>query len=293
MIYLAWDSRNLLVLTLSSANYILLILTLILLISINFILPAGSVFLLGSFGASLSYKKALNAHIVCLPARYLPGSIWHSVGKMAHYRSHGIVLARLTIFVCLENLITLGGAFILGGGGVSYFRGLHDSWGRVAGLAAVMGVLGIIVTACITNWYVSKQINDNFSCMLFLKSFIFYTIGCAIFGFVFSLYMLSLLSSGNQLNIVEAGGTYIFSWAIGFVSLFTPQGLGVTEFITGMLLTVHLPNSSLAVLVAGFRVIRLISDVCIWIIYSILLKFTQMNSKYTGENIAIQTDVQV
>ena len=53
---------------------------------------------------------------------------------------------------------------------------------------------------------------------------------------------------------------YWLSWAAGFLAVFAPQGLGVFEFVAGLLLQSTMPFASIAVLVAGFRVCMLSGD---------------------------------
>lgn len=63
-------------------------------------------------------------------------------------------------------------------------------------------------------------------------------------------------SDGVFLTVVY----YLFSFVVGFVSIFAPQGIGVFEVVYSELATSELPRTQLIIFVAGFRVLVMLSD---------------------------------
>ena len=83
----------------------------------------------------------------------------------------------------------------------------------------------------------------------------------------FLLYLNAFPASTGDFSSVEMGGIYLFSWGIGFVSIFAPQGIGVFEFVASELMGGPIGFMGLAALIAGFRVVVLAADVVVWLIY--------------------------
>jgi hypothetical protein len=58
---------------------------------------------------------------------------------------------------------------------------------------------------------------------------------------------------------------YLFSYVVGFVSIFAPQGIGVSEAVYSELASSELPRTQLMIFVAGFRVLVMLSDMLTWL----------------------------
>ena len=83
-------------------------------------------------GVDISYRAAFLIHANRIPARYLPGGIWHTVGRVMDYHELGAPPRLLTAYVCVEHVLAVGVALVPGGLVVFSMRG-WDAWG-VAGL---------------------------------------------------------------------------------------------------------------------------------------------------------------
>jgi hypothetical protein len=66
------------------------------------------------------------------------------------------------------------------------------------------------------------------------------------------------------------GGIYLFSWGVGFLSIFAPQGLGVFELVASELLKGSIGFMGLAALIGGFRAVVLVADLVVWCAYQAL-----------------------
>ena len=58
--------------------------------------------------------------------------------------------------------------------------------------------------------------------------------------------------------------SYLFSWSIGYLAFFAPQGIGVFEVTLANMLDTSLTVGSLAVIIAGFRIIIFLADITLW-----------------------------
>ena len=66
------------------------------------------------------------------------------------------------------------------------------------------------------------------------------------------------------------GGIYLFSWGVGFLSIFAPQGIGVFEFVASEFMQGPIGFMGFAALIGGFRVVILVADMITWSGYQLL-----------------------
>ena len=57
---------------------------------------------------------------------------------------------------------------------------------------------------------------------------------------------------------------YLFSFVVGLVSIFAPQGIGVFEVVYSELATSELTRTQLIILVTRFRVLVMLSGMLAW-----------------------------
>ncbi|MEK8018084.1 MAG: hypothetical protein VSS75_014510 [Candidatus Parabeggiatoa sp.] len=262
IIYFAWQSRNILATLIANAQPDFLILAVFFLIIVHFVAPASVVMILKACGSSISYSFALKTHINRLPARYLPGGIWHTVGRTMDFYQQGIKPVHLTTFVLLENIMAASTAFIIGGISVWYFRGITDIWGKIAVIGCLCSILGLSLAPKILNWQILKSVSQVHY-RFYLQTIAIYILIWFLLTFAFITYLSAFLALG-EISMLEVGGIYIFSWGIGFIAIFAPQGIGIFEMVAGNMLNAPLSLGNIAVLLAGFRVITLIADMSIW-----------------------------
>lgn len=74
------------------------------------------------------------------------------------------------------------------------------------------------------------------------------------------------------MSVVNVSANYIFAWLMGFVSIFTPQGIGVFEVVFTQLNTLSIPARDAIVMVAGFRFMVLSSELISWALHFFFLK---------------------
>lgn len=264
LVYFGWQSRAILTTIFANAEIYYLGLAILIWIINHFVIAMATVMILKTSGAIVPYKVALTAHIEHLPARYIPGGIWHTVGRMMNFYTYGVKPAHLTTFFLLENTIVVGIAFLVGGAFVWYFRGMADIWGKIAILAFICSLLGLTIVPFVLNyWQVLKSVSQvSYRC--YLQTIAIYLPIWFLLTFAFIMYLSAFSLALGDISMLEIGGTYMFSWGIGFVAIIAPQGIGIVEIVAGNILDVPMSLSNLAVLIAGFRIIALIADIVLW-----------------------------
>ena len=260
--YFAWESRELLVDIVRGANPLTLAVAVLVWMLMHALSPLFSMLIFRTRNVPLSYKTAARIHIANLPARYVPGGIWHTVGRIAGFRDMDIGRRDISIFVFLENTLAICVAFMIGGSLLAANRGL-DGWGQIAALSAVGGSVLLLASPFILSLRV-VQGDDRFPTGDFVTATIVTAISWCVAATAFVIYLSAFPGLPLQAAPLETAGVYLFSWGVGFISIFAPQGIGVFEVVAADLMRGAGTLMSVAALLAGFRLIILAADMTAW-----------------------------
>jgi len=265
LIYFAWQSRVELAELVKHASLAYLGIAALVWAALHAVSPLLAIVAFDACGSKVSWRQAFSTHAARLPARYLPGGIWHTVGRAMDYDELGVAGRHITTFVILENGLAAVLTLAIGGAIIFDVRGA-DSIGMIACITSLASILALAVMVYAINDRV-LQAPDRMSSTALLKSV---TI-VAVFWFgattAFLLYLNAFPASTGEYSILEMVGIYLFSWGVGFAAIFAPQGIGVFELVASELMSSPIGLMGLAALIAGFRVVVLIADVAVWLIY--------------------------
>lgn len=252
------------------ANLLLVLPIAILWALTNLLSPLMVFFVLRHSDNALTYKDLLFIHFYRLPARFIPGGIWQTVSRVADMNKRGIKAHLLAELLFVENTLPLGITLGIGGGILSSFQ--TDGFYILLTISAM--VVGIIIF-CSTPLVISKATKarkktlsyDNLFIYLIVSFFWLIATSC------FLLYITSFGHIHQAINLFELAGIYLISWAIGFVSFFAPQGIGVFETVASKMMSGSAPELALfqiIALMAGFRLIIILADVLAyssWVVF--------------------------
>lgn len=269
--YFAWQSRDMLGDVTRNANFLQLAIATGTWLLMNGIAAVFSTQVFRALEAPLSYGTAARIHIANLPARYVPGGIWHTVGRAASFRQLGIRPRDITIFVFLENVLAVCVAFVLGGTLLVVTRGL-EGWGQVAVFAACAGGALLIASPFILATRVVRG-GTRFPVPIFLFLTILTALSWCVAATAFVTYLSAFPGIAGHIAPFEVAGSYLFSWGVGFVAVFAPQGVGVFEVVAADLMRGTESLMGVAALLAGFRLVILAADVTAWLALQILSGF--------------------
>ncbi len=262
LILAGWHSRDILTIVFGQAISGYLLLAILVWMFSHILSPILSLIVFSATNPTITYSVALSTHVGRLPARYLPGGIWHTVARMADFHSFGVTRKQLAVYVILENVIAVGVACTIGGTIVTWYQDT-GIWHAVSLLATAGGVLGLTVCPIIINrWVTDKQtpLSLGAYAQAVGVAVVFWTV--ASMAFIF--YLSAFPGSTHTNSMLEIAGTYLFSWGVGYMAIFAPQGLGVFEVVASDVLQTPLSMGALTVLIAGFRVIVLMADLAAW-----------------------------
>ena len=208
-----------------------------------------------------SRLEVLLASARTLLARYVPGSVWYSAGRVTVLSFRGISTSPLIVTAVLELLLSLLVVFTLG-------MGLLAVSGRLVGEAWwAVAVAILVVTASsrpATNWALVRiarrrgaepsRLEWGAYGQLLLWMAVFW-IWSAV---TFVVYLEAFPGLSPEPPVVVAGA-FMVAWGIGFLTPIAPQGLGVFE-VTLAAMLVDSGLTEVALVIGGFRALGLVRD---------------------------------
>ena len=262
LLWFAWQSRNLLLEVIRNARPLYLVSAALLWTLLNAIAAVFTSRVFGQLGADVSIAKAANIHVRNLPARYLPGGIWHTVGRVADYRQLGVGGREISGFVFLENALAACTAFLLGGV-LLWLTRVANTGGQVAIAAAAAAIVILALLPAILSRFVGTD-KTNISLATILRLLPLAILSWSVAAAAFVIYVSAFPGLQTAPALLEIAGAYLFSWGVGFVAIFAPQGIGVFEVVAAELLRGAAPLMGVTALFAGFRLIIMLSDAMAW-----------------------------
>ena len=270
LLYFGWQSREELGEILRQASIKNLLLSAFIWCVLHTIMPVLAVVVFGAAGSRVSWWQAFSTHVARLPARYVPGGIWHTVGRVIDYHEQGVKPRHLTAFVVLENGLAAAVTLAIGAALVGTMRD-GTTLGDIAGLVAPIAMLGLLVLP----WAVNTRVLESpdrlkgTSYLLSIMITVVFWLGATT---SFLLFLGAFPATSGEYTLLEVAGVYLFSWGVGFLAVFAPQGVGVFEVVASELMPSPIGFMGLAALLAGFRVVVLAADLTTWAIYHLIRK---------------------
>ena len=209
---------------------------------------------------SISYSTLLSIHLNRIPSKFLPGGVWQTFARAYDMSSMGVTKTDISLVVLYENTFSIILAATVSTLGIY----LLDENGLYATLALIL-FFGSIATIPLAIAFRKRSfiLSVNAYLRLTIISIIFWALAsCAFYSYVGA---IGLVGSNDSALLTVMH--YLFSYVVGFVSIFAPQGIGVFEVVFAELSDFDLPRTQAIVFVAGFRVLVMLSDMLTWLGY--------------------------
>jgi len=195
-------------------------------------LGVGWVFLVRRAGHQMPLGGGLRAWACSMPARYVPGNVWHVVGRLYLGSRLGARIETLLATSAVEQVLTVLGAVLVG-----LALGLSDraaAWRPGLALVAGLGLIAIhpkVLGAALglAGRLLGKRPEPvRLSYRDLALALGWYVLANLVSGVAFWLLVLSLGGAGPQ-HLLRLIGAYALAYAVGYLSFLTPAGLGARE----------------------------------------------------------------
>ncbi len=199
-----------------------------------------------------------------LPARYIPLGVSFAAARIALLRARGIELAPLMTTAALETVmrptvaLTMGTALLAVSGGTAGSLSWPVTALAVAAVAATAVAGGKALGWLAARRGITLTITWNGYARLVLAEASYW----AWASMTFVLY-LRAFPSADEFGALQTAGAFMVAWALGFLAVFAPQGIGVAEISLVGLLAAGDDESGIAMaaVFAGYRLVQVARDI--------------------------------
>ena len=267
-----------------------IVLSLVLLIIGKMFLVLLVQYSVNSEGWHPKYIETLGIYGLSSLGKYIPGGIWQFVGRFGVYKVNGLSGKASTRAMILENIWLLGSAVAIGVIGVFLTRfdliaGLlnlpNHQW-----LAILFTVLALglwIVVLKIVHKTMRRHTAENIPSI-----FVVAGVGLLLWTFIGGSFFVMFHDFPFSAAPLFIGG-YAVSWAVGYIAVFAPGGLGVREAALAFVFSNIASVEMIAVYAAMNRIIWVIAEVLFGLVGMVQKQGMQANQP-EDENITLENE---
>ncbi|GAA5343130.1 MAG: lysylphosphatidylglycerol synthase transmembrane domain-containing protein [Anaerolineaceae bacterium] len=236
------------------------------------------------------YIETLGIYGLSSLGKYIPGGIWQFVGRFGVYKVNGLSSKASTRAMILENIWLLGSAVAIGVIGVFLTRfdliaGLlnlpNNQW-----LAILFTILALglwIVVLKIVHKTMRRHTAENIPSI-----FVVAGVGLLLWTFIGGSFFVMFHDFPFSAAPLFIGG-YAVSWAVGYIAVFAPGGLGVREAALAFVFSNIASVEMIAVYAAMNRIIWVIAEVLFGLVGMVQKQGMQANQP-EDENITLENE---
>jgi uncharacterized membrane protein YbhN (UPF0104 family) len=206
------------------------------------IFVAGWKHLIKGLGDSISYGKAFWIISTSQIAKYVPGGIWYTLGRVYLCTTEGMKGQIVFLSVILETCFLMLTNMVLFLVSVAFLPGTPVLSPFIS--VAIIIVLLIFIYPPILNWFVNIVLkvikrplivlNVSYPSMVL---FSLYFVGVWIAQIVGFYFLVNAIYPLGISHIFSLSAAYTLAWITGFIVLFAPAGLGVREGMMTLMLS--------------------------------------------------------
>lgn len=267
-----------------------IVLSLVLLIIGKMFLVLLVQYSVNSEGWHPKYIETLGIYGLSSLGKYIPGGIWQFVGRFGVYKVNGLSGKASTRAMILENIWLLGSAVAIGVIGVFLTRfdliaGLlnlpNHQW-----LAILFTILALglwIIVLKIVHKTMRRHTAENIPSI-----FVVAGVGLLLWTLIGGSFFVMFHDFPFSAAPLFIGG-YAVSWAVGYIAVFAPGGLGVREAALAFVFSNIASVEMIAVYAAMNRIIWVIAEVLFGLVGMVQKQGMQVNQP-EDENITLESE---
>lgn len=198
--------------------------------------------ILRKLGYRLSFKRSTRIIYYSALAAYLPGSMWHFVGRVYLAEKENVPRLAGVISVAIESVLILLAALAVAGLSLAAWPD-PPLWAAALALVLLVGVVWRPDRFFrLVDWGLRrigrKPLGVHLSSKDVVQILIPFVLNWIAFGLIFFALLAALYPGLSLLYIPVVTGIFTAAWVGGYLAIVVPQGLGVREFIIVSLLSV-------------------------------------------------------
>jgi uncharacterized membrane protein YbhN (UPF0104 family) len=239
-----------------------------------------------SLGYPIQGLVAVRLWLISETMRWLPGSVWSFLSRVAQAKSAGVPAATASLSLPLELLVSIGAYVLTAVVGIG-LSGTAGAWLQRLPLAAIAAfalvlVLMIATALMLSHWLPSTRIakkvrglEESMRALRTARPKIAPLVGAFSLSFALCFCsgatFLAVLRATTESTpgLLAVTGINAAGWLIGFFAFFAPAGMAVREGAMTAMLAPLVPLDAALVAVLLWRVIQIVAEVIclgVWLI---------------------------
>lgn len=211
------------------------------------------------------HRRAFNAYNRTQIAKYLPGNVFHLVGRHMDGHDGGSTHKSLTVSLALESSTLLFGAglAVLIGISILHIPLDHEVF-TLINLAApiLVWITAGVLTIAVIYLVIGKSAFIKRALRILFKTSAITFVFFILYG---SLFLIIAYTLGIDPSI-QVHYICLIGWIVGYVAIGMPAGIGVREAILLLLLSPLIPDEQALILIACFRLVTTGGDFVLYLI---------------------------
>lgn len=214
-------------------------------------------------GIRIDLLTSLGVYMRRIPARYVPGGIWHAVSRYADMKfDAGVSGAALRRLFVLEMALVATSGLLICGAGLWTLPVQSTAWLFAAAQFALGAVVALV--AVLVAWRRAWK-------RLGLAAFLFLLIWSATAA-SFVIVAVALADDATACAAAALGSVYLIAAVQGYVAVFAPQGWGVAEASFVLLNTCGIALPGVLGAFVLFRLSAMLGDVLSYAVWAVLVR---------------------
>lgn len=215
-----------------------------------------------SVGKEMDFLTCFRIYNISQLGKYIPGNIWHFVGKAAAYKDKGFSISKIRDTLVVENIWLVVGAFGYGLILMLIFnfyliQHLFLSYSLYLAVFLVIVPLLVLLGQKVLKIRFGQIFSDH---RLNFKIILLQVVIWTLLGLGFALLAVPFICP-EGVSIFMVIGLYAIAYSIGFVTPFAPAGIGVREAVLALGFLPYLPLEIVITLSAANRVLYLLVEI--------------------------------
>lgn len=217
-------------------------------------------------GISLDLRVSLAVYMRRIPARYVPGGIWHAVSRYADMKfDAGVDAAALRRLFVLEMAAVATSGFLICASGLWTLPPQSPVWL----FAALQGAIGLTVGIG------AAVLSRNRAWKRLLMGFTLYLVVWTGAAAAFTVVAAAVGAAQPMCSAAAVGSSYLVAATQGYVAVFAPQGWGVAETSFALLNTCGIAPSGAIAAFLLYRLSGIFGDVLSYAAWAVLTRRKQ------------------
>ncbi|MGI5836600.1 MAG: lysylphosphatidylglycerol synthase domain-containing protein [Chloroflexota bacterium] len=209
-------------------------------------LAIGWAFIVKAMGYRSPASRASAIWLLSMPARYIPGNLWHIVTRVRMSAGHKIPAEGVLASSTVEQALTVLSATFLG---LAWLPILADDWWTGWTFAFLLACLFILQPPVLQYMLrlASRLLGKPMAPFTLdyrhiISIFLWYTLVNAANGAAFA-FLVAATTPVSQAQLPWLVSAYCLAYVIGYVSFLTPSGIGVREVALASMMALYMPMS--------------------------------------------------